>query len=142
VKHASKTSVRDMPRDFKSLVELHMPHALHDEVGYGNTMEVIDALTSIPARTKDQAEYLDTLTILAEAYERAHHAIDTSEISGLDALKHLVEENRITGVALGRILGVKPPAVSMIVNGIRPITADHARKLGRRFGLEPGIFIA
>ena len=32
-------------------------------------------------------------------------------------------------------------AVSMLLNGERPITAEHARRMGKRFGVNPGAFL-
>jgi HTH-type transcriptional regulator/antitoxin HigA len=140
-KRTAETSARRLPADFAGLVALHVPHVIRDEASYGNTMEVVDALTSIPKLSKGQMEYLDTLTVLVEAYERDRRAIDTSDLTGLDMLRHLVEANELTHVDLGRLLGVGPSAVSMILSGQRPVTAEHARKLGKRFGVNPGLFI-
>lgn len=68
---------RWLPGGFAGLVRLLPPQAIHDEIGYGNMQEMIDRLTSLAELTPGQAEYLETLTILFEAYERDHEEIDT-----------------------------------------------------------------
>jgi plasmid maintenance system antidote protein VapI len=47
----------------------------------------------------------------------------------------------MTQSELGKLLGIGPSAVSMIFSGSRPITADHARRLGKRFCVDPGLFL-
>ena len=42
---------------------------------------------------------------------------------------------------LAKLLKIGPSAVSMILSGARPITADHARNLAKYFGLNPGAFL-
>jgi plasmid maintenance system antidote protein VapI len=59
----------------------------------------------------------------------------------LDILGRLAEENGIRQNELAELLGIGQSAVSMILSGERPLTAEHARRLGRRFGLNPGSFI-
>ena len=141
MKGTRTTATGDLPSDYAALVAHHMPHAVRDEVAYDNAMAMIDALTSVPHPSTDQLDYLDTLTVLVEAYERQHHAIDTSDLTGADLLRHLAESNGMTGADLGRLLDIGASAASMILSGRRPITADHARKLGKRFAVNPGIFI-
>ena len=63
------------------------------------------------------------------------------EASGLSVLKHLIEENDMKQAALGEVLGVGQSAVSQILSGAKPITAEHARRLGKQFHVDPGAFI-
>ena len=101
----AKKSVRKLPVDFASLVRLYAPRAIHDEVDYATMQEVIDQLTCIPAMSKGQVTYLQTLVILFSAYEAEAHAIDTSDLSALDMLRHLMEQHQMSASDLGRLLG-------------------------------------
>lgn len=47
----------------------------------------------------------------------------------------------MTRAAVAAILGVSESAVSMILKGIRSITAEHARILGAHFAANPGAFL-
>src|ERR1700683_2835045 len=98
-------SERRLPATFAELVRLFPPQAIHDEVGYSNTQEMIDRLTSLPLLTPGQTEYLETLTILFEAYEDEHERIDTRHLSALDLLRFLLRSNSMSGSDLGRLLG-------------------------------------
>lgn len=84
MKTATRTKFARLPRDYHGLVTMFMPRALHDEIDYENTVEVIDALAGHEL-SDDQELYLDTLSTLVEAYESEHHAIKTSGLSPLEA---------------------------------------------------------
>jgi HTH-type transcriptional regulator/antitoxin HigA len=63
------------------------------------------------------------------------------EPGGLSFLRSLVEENGMTQAQLAEVLKVSIPTVSQVLAGNRQITAEHARKLGKRFKLNPGVFL-
>jgi HTH-type transcriptional regulator/antitoxin HigA len=132
----------ELPKGFDGLNRLHPLRPVADEVDLENATEVMDRLAVINRPTKDQADYLDTLTLLIEQYESAHVAANgRKKPSSLEVLKHLVAVNEMKQAELAKLLGVGPSAVSMILSGQRPITADHARALGRRFAVQAGLFL-
>lgn len=63
------------------------------------------------------------------------------ETTGISFLRSLVEENHMPQAHLAKVLDVSVPTVSQILAGNRQITAEHARKLGKRFNLNPGAFL-
>ena len=130
-----------LPRRFAELVQLMPPQAILDEVQYANTLDLIDRLMASGQLTAGQSLYLETLVQLVQAYEAEHLAIDTSDISGLDSLKHLLAENQMTASDLARILGVHPSLGSKILRGERALTVDHIRQLAKRFKVSPQLFI-
>ena len=134
-------TMQPLPAQFGQLVRMMPPQAVQDEVQYANTLEVIDRLMAIAKLTKGQALYLETLVQLVQAYEAEHHAIDTTSLTGLDSLKHLLEENQMNASDLARLLGVHPSLGSKILNGERSLTVDHIRKLANRFKVSPGLFL-
>jgi HTH-type transcriptional regulator / antitoxin HigA len=136
----TRYSARKLPTDFDSLVRLHVPCAIRDEVSYENAQEMIDALTSLPKLSKGQAEYLDTLTILFEAYEAEHHQIDVSDISPIEALRALMEEHGMNASDLGRILGDRALGPK-ILSGDRELSKAHIRKLAAHFNVSAALFI-
>lgn len=129
-----------LPMEFGHLVRVHPPRAIHDESDYENTQVIIDRLTSIPKLTKGQAEYLDTLTVLLETYEQEHHPIEDSDITGIDAVKYLLEQNDMTPSDLGRLLGDRALG-SRILSGERELSKEHIRKLCRRFKVSADLFL-
>ena len=78
---------------------------------------------------------------LVRVYEAEHHAIDVSGLSGIDSLKHLLEQNSMNASDLARLLGVHPSMGSKILKGERSLTVDHLRKLSERFKVSPGLFM-
>jgi HTH-type transcriptional regulator / antitoxin HigA len=132
---------KKLPGRFEDLVQLMLPQAIRDDIAYENTLEMIDRLMATGKLGKGQALYLETLVQLVEAYEAEHHAIDTSDISGLDSLRHLLEENGMNASDLARLLDVHPSMGSKILRGERSLTVDHLRKLCARFKVNPQLFM-
>lgn len=130
-----------LPGRFKALVAMFPPRVVHDETDYDDAIEVIDKLTSIPTLTKGQAEYLETLSVLVEDYEREHHAIDTSNILPREILAYLCEQNTMTASALGELLGNRSIG-SKLLRGERELSKTHIRKLCRRFKVGADLFLA
>jgi antitoxin component HigA of HigAB toxin-antitoxin module len=135
-----RTQTEKLPAGFADLVRRFPPQAIHDEVGYGNTQEMVDRLTSLPKLTAGQAEYLDTLTILFEAYENERERIDTDHLSPLDMLRFLLESNGMNGSDLGRLLGNRELGPK-ILNGSRQLSKTHIRLLAARFKVDAGLFL-
>jgi antitoxin component HigA of HigAB toxin-antitoxin module len=78
------------------------------------------------------------MATLVGAYEDEHHAIGTSGIGGPDALKHLLEQNGMTGYDLGNLLG-KRSLGSKIMRGEHELSKMHLRILPDRFKVDAGL---
>jgi HTH-type transcriptional regulator/antitoxin HigA len=133
-------SAKKLPGDFDALVRRMPPSAIRDRVDYVNTQEMIDALTCVPKLTKGQERYLDTLSVLMEAYEREHEEIDTSRLSPLDMLRFLLSENDMSASDLGRLLGERSLGPK-ILNGHRELSKSHIRVLAERFKARADLFL-
>lgn len=140
VKSAKAMSARSMPSRFTDLVGLLPPHVIRDEGDYDNVIEFMDKLLARPKLTKGQTEFFETWTVLIGAYEDEHHAIDTSDISGLDSLKYLLEQNDMTASDLGELLGNRSLG-SKILRGERELSKAHLRILAKRFKVDAGLFL-
>ena len=137
-KHAEK---QKLPGQFEALVRMMPPQAIMDDIHYENTLEMIDRLMTARRLTSGQALYLETLVQLVQAYEAERYAIKTSDISGLDSLKHLMEQNNMNGSDLARLLGIHPSMGSKILKGERSLTVDHLRRLSEHFKVSPKLFM-
>jgi HTH-type transcriptional regulator/antitoxin HigA len=131
-----------LPRSFQALVAEMPPQAIMDEVHYENTAGMIDRLMAAGKLSKGQELYLETLVQLVQAYEAKHHAIDTTDLNGIDALKHLMADNGMSATDLARLLGVHASMGSKILKGQRSLTVEHLRKLSDRFQVRPELFMA
>jgi antitoxin component HigA of HigAB toxin-antitoxin module len=68
MKTTSAPSFDKLPKIFDGLLKLLAPRPIRDEVGYKNTVEVVDALAGHKL-TADQDDYLLFLSVLVESYE-------------------------------------------------------------------------
>ncbi|KKK53841.1 hypothetical protein LCGC14_3090710, partial [marine sediment metagenome] len=98
----TKIAKEKLPGRFGDLVGLMPPQALMDDVHYENMVEMIDRLMAAGKLTKGQELYMETLVQLVQAYEARHHGIDTTDLSGIDALRRLLAENDMNASDLAR----------------------------------------
>ncbi len=126
---------------FERLVEVMPPRAIRNDARYQMTLDMIDRLMSRKKLTQGQSLYLETLVQLVQVYEAEHHSINTSDLRGIDSLRHLLAENQMNASDLARLLGVHASMGSKILKGERSLTVDHVRKLAARFRVRPDLFI-
>jgi len=138
----TKNSNHKVPRRFDALVAEMPPQAIMDDVHYENTIEMIDRVMAAGKLTKGQELYLETLVQLVQAYEAKHQAIDTGDLGGIEALRHLLAENDMNASDLARLLGVHLSMGSKILKGERSLTVEHLRTLADRFQVRPELFMA
>ena len=136
-----RPDMSDLPGRFTDMVHLMPPQAIQDNAHYEGTLRIIDRLMAEAKLTKGQCADLETLVQLVQAYEASHYAIDTSNLSGLDSLKHLLAENGMNASDLARLLDVHPSMGSKILRGERSLTVDHLKKLCARFKVNPRLFM-
>jgi antitoxin component HigA of HigAB toxin-antitoxin module len=89
--------------------------------------------------THGQLDYLLALGDLATVYEAEALNEMTKDVTGLHPLKHLMEEHGLSGSDIGRIIGQRELGPK-ILKGTRHISREHAKALGRYFGLPAEIF--
>ncbi|MDZ4659884.1 MAG: hypothetical protein SH868_20095 [Bythopirellula sp.] len=129
-----------LPGDFDSLVRLHPPAAIHDEVAYENTMDLVNKLTSVPNPTEGQLKYLDTLTILVEHYEDGTEGTEPPGIDALSVLRYLMEDRGMTASDVGRLLGDRSLGPK-ILNGDRALSKAHIKILAKHFNVSPAVLL-
>jgi len=131
---------KDLPRNFASLCAVLTPRPIRDRADYDNVVEITDAMALWNEDfSADQEDYFDLLCILIENYDKEH--VKWPKKTPVDTLRYLLEEHELKAADLSRVLGASRMLGSMILRGERSITAGHARKLGKRFGLPAGVFI-
>jgi HTH-type transcriptional regulator / antitoxin HigA len=137
-KSAKRLTFAALPRDYASLAELLIPRPIHDEVAYKNTVEMAEAFAGFEAEMNaDQTDYFDLLCHLIADYE----AVEEPRVTPLEIVRHALQERGMNASDLSRLLGVHRTLGPKILSGERSITAEHARALGRHFGLPAGAFI-
>lgn len=135
-----KLRFQDLPKDYASLCRMFLPRPIHDAVDYANVAEVTDAMALWHADySRDQADYFDLLCSLIEEYDAKN--IKWPEVTGVDMLKHLMEEQGMSAADLSRLLGGSRNLGAMILRGERKLTLKHVRTLSRRFRVSADLFL-
>ena len=122
-------------------MEVMPPKAVRSDAQCQKMLDMIDRLMSLKKLTRGQELYMETLVQLVQAYEADHHRIETSDLRGIDSLRHLVDENQMNASDLARLLGVHASMGSKILKGERSLTVEHVKKLAARFKVRPELFI-
>lgn len=130
---------KDLPKTYGGLMREYMLRPIHDAVSYDNACTVLDVLSGLELNP-EQAEYLEALSILVEAYESEMASIGGIQVTGLDALRYLCEENGLSGGKLAELLGVSRALGVKLLSGERKLTVAHIGKLAERFRVSPELF--
>lgn len=96
-----------------------------------------DLVDEVGDNSKDpRYRFIDTLSLLLEAYDEEHHKIP--DASGVELLKFLMEQH---GLSQGDLPEVgSQGVVSEILRGKRELNLRHIRALSRRFHLPTAAF--
>jgi HTH-type transcriptional regulator/antitoxin HigA len=100
---------------------------------------VIDRLLARGRLGRDEEDYLDVLSDLVEKFENQRYPIQP--ISGIDALRHLVESSGKTRAAIAAEAGLPESTLSEVLLGRRRLNTRHIGRLARYFRIDPGVFL-
>jgi antitoxin component HigA of HigAB toxin-antitoxin module len=87
----------------------------------------------------DEADAFDLLADLIERYEDEHYPIEP--VSGLDALRHLVEPSGKTRAAVAAEAGLPGSTLSEILLGRRRLNTRQIQIVVRDFHIDPCILL-
>jgi HTH-type transcriptional regulator/antitoxin HigA len=115
---------------------------LRTERDYDRAAAVLDelAIRREGSLTRGEQDYLDTLTMLVEAYDCQHYEMPAEKGDPLTMLKYVMQESGMSQADLGRLLGNRALA-SLILRGRRELSKTHIRKLAEHFKVAPGLFL-
>jgi len=134
----TKFASTPIPETYEELCWDYPPRKIKNKGEHANALRVIDAMAG-HSLNPDQADYLDLLSDLVEAYE--NKAIDLPKVPVTEVLKELMEESNMTQTRLAEVLGIDNTLVTKILKGEREITLDLARALARQFNVDAGLFV-
>ena len=140
MKIATTALPRKLPTTFEGLCKLHWPRPIHDKVDLHNTQEVVDQLALQTDLSKDQREYLETLSALIEDYEDSRTPIQTGGLDLVQTLKYLMAGRGMSASDLGRLLGNRSLG-SAILRGTRQISKANALLLAKHFRVSSALFL-
>ncbi len=100
---------------------------------------MIDRLLARGELAGDEEDYLEVLSDLVEKYEDQHYPI--KPVSGLDALRHLVESSGKTRATVAAEAGLPESTLSEVLLGRRRLNTRHIGVLAHYFRIDPGVFL-
>lgn len=130
---------KGIPETYEGLCKVYLPRKIHDDAEDAEASAIMYALAGRELNC-DQEDYLDLVSDLVDAYDREHRK-QPQDASPLDVLKYLMEEHGISSRELARILGKDESLGSLITSGRRSVTLEHAKALGKRFAVDPSVFL-
>ena len=137
-KRPGKLSFKELPRDYESLCRLYLPRPVKSKAAHAQALGLINALLGYEL-SRDQTDYLEALTLFVHEYEQQF--VSAPALNPVELLKHLVEENDLMIKDLAQLLDVDQSHASRLLSGTRKITPEHAKRLGKHFGVRAGLFI-
>lgn len=131
---------RPLSRAYLQLVRRFPLSPIVGEVEYEQASEILQDLFGRDDVDADVRGYVDTLSMLIQAYDREHCAPSSDRRSPARKLKYLLEQSGMNVTELGRIMGSQP-AASMALAGKRELSKDHIRRLADYFKVDAGYFL-
>lgn len=110
---------------------------IRNEEDYETALEEIQALWDAPDGTSE-ADWLDVLMVLVEAYEAEHYPIPDPD--PIDLILHVMDARGLTRSDLEPYLGTRA-RVSEVLNRRRPLSLAMIRKLQTGLGLPADILV-
>ena len=104
---------------------------------YQTALKQAEALWDAPQGTPE-ADRLEVLTLLIEAYERKHYAIEAPD--PIDFLRHIMEARELTRKDLEPYIGSRARGAE-VLNRVRPLTLDMIRRLAAGLDLPADVLI-
>ena len=137
-----KTLVTARKDDYLTLVQTFPLKKVQSNAQHAEALKVSGSLIGLRRKlTAGEGQYLDALVVLIREYEKTHHEAELPKAKGIDVLRHLMTERRMTQRELARLLGVGESAASMILSSKRDLTKSHIRALSQHFGVGPVAFL-
>lgn len=134
MKRRTITQTLRHPEKYAPLLAIRNEREYHAAVAQLN-----DLVDKVADNSRDpRYRFIDTLSVLIEAYDEEHHEIP--DASGVELLKFLMEQH---GLSQGDLPEVgSQGVVSEILRGKRELNLRHIRALSRRFHLPAAAFFS
>lgn len=127
------------PETYGKLLTQYLPKVITNEAENERALDIAETLSNKQDLTPEEEQLLDLLVTLIESFESEQYAFE-NDSTPLSRLIFLVEANNLKQIDLLDIFGSKGIA-SEVFNGKRQISKTHAIKLGKRFNVDPTLFL-
>ena len=127
------------PGKYGRLLAETLPAVIKTEEENERVLGEVERLMDKGARlTPEELAVLELLTQLVEDFEKEAYPVEPS--SPAEVLRHLMDANGLKQADLVPVLGSRARA-SEVVNGVRGISKEQAKKLAAFFGVSAEAFI-
>jgi HTH-type transcriptional regulator/antitoxin HigA len=124
---------------YTTLLASLSPRPITSDAEHKELLEITSSLISKEDRSPEESTLLSLLAILISSYERDRYAHRLAERNTpAEMLSYLMEENHLTQ---NDFAPIPQSRVSEILAGKRKISLSQARVLGRRFKVNPALFL-
>ena len=127
------------PENYGKLLSKYLPKVITNETENERALDIAETLSNKHDLTPEEEQVLDLLVILIEDFESKQYSFANNS-NPLSRLHFLVEANNLKQADLLDVFGSKGIA-SEVLNGKRQISKTHAVKLGKRFNVDPALFL-
>ena len=128
------------PPRFSALTKIRPLTPIHNDKQLDEALQIMDTLGIHDRLSAGQKNYLESLRILVQAYERKRMSQEAKGLDAIGVLRHLLEEHDMTASDLGRLLGSRPLGWA-ILNSKRSLSKAHIKTLSGHFAVGAGLFI-
>lgn len=138
---AKKVNSQAIPETWLKLQKELCPlRPLHSKKDHGKAVKAAVLLASQHNLNKDQQDYLESLSLVIESYEQKHFAAYTDDVTPVEVVKFLLDENGMNASDLGKLIGDRPLGWR-ILKGQRELSKAHILKLAEYFAVSPAVFL-
>ncbi len=125
-----------------TILDFAKPHVLRNVREYKAAVSEIDRLLDKnPERGSDAYNRLEFLSVLVEAYEDEHYAIDEAQGTPQSVVAFMLEQREMTRSDLAPLMGGKA-RVSEFFAGKRRLSVEQVRALRGALGIPADLLIA
>jgi len=124
---------------YEELLTEATPARIGNEAEYESVCTRFGGLLGSQKRTKAEDKLMELLGILIQDYDR-RNAMPPADSTPTEILQFLMEHSGKKTSELLPVFGQRSH-VNEALNGKRPVSAEQARKLGKIFGVNPGLFL-
>lgn len=125
--------------DYAELLARTLPKVIETEEENEHYLKLLEELDSRQGQlTSAEKRLAELLTLLVEEFETRHYQLKKATPRAV--LAELMQLHGLKQKDLVAVFGT-PSIVSEVLAGKRNLTTEHIRKLSRRFGVSPELFL-
>jgi HTH-type transcriptional regulator/antitoxin HigA len=135
----SASEMKEIMQEYRRLRAVVPLGSLRTKKEYERAVEMLDAILDEIGEDEKHpmAELADAISVFVERYENEHMALPAEKPS--EVLKFLIREHNLRQSDLPEI-GAQG-VVSEVLAGKRELNTRQIRKLAKRFGVSPAVFV-